>query len=144
MCSKYGYPLLCKSSPDCTSLLWKTYSSICFCGLEEIQRGLLLLRKKAKRENWVQHVLQKERRHPALPPELCSASQHQAASQKRPKRGYFLSLGVLRNFSVQINGNCFFVLCHFLWTFLMKIFMGMLSTRIAGKTCTPIVFLFQH
>lgn len=29
--SKYGYPLLCKSSPYTTSLLWQTYSSTCFC-----------------------------------------------------------------------------------------------------------------
>ena len=32
---------------------------------------------------------------------------------EKPKRSCILGLGVLKNFSTEINGNCFFAFCHF-------------------------------
>jgi len=48
------------------------------------------------------------------------------------KRSYFGGLGMFKNFSIQINGNCFFILCHL---GLEKAFIEVLYIRIAGETC---------
>lgn len=32
--------------------------------------------------------------------------------EEKPKRGYFLGSGTLKTFSIYINDNCFFTLCH--------------------------------
>lgn len=54
--AKYRYPLLFESSLYATSLLLKkNYINMCFHNLKEIQKGYLLLWKKAKIENSVQH-----------------------------------------------------------------------------------------